>query len=47
MSERNIFSGMFDFNQDGLTDAVERAIGYQVLEEWEENENAEMGQDED
>ena len=29
----DFFGGMFDFNGDGQTDAVEAAIGFQVLDE--------------
>ena len=29
----DLFGGMFDFNGDGQTDAVEAAIGFQVLDE--------------
>ena len=29
----DFFGGMFDFNDDGQTDAVEAAIGFQVLDE--------------
>ena len=29
----DFFGGMFDFNGDGKTDAVEAALGFQVLEE--------------
>ena len=28
----DFFGGMFDFNSDGQTDAVEAAIGFQVLD---------------
>lgn len=35
------FGGMFDFNGDGQTDAVEATLGYQILDEIdrEDNEN--------
>lgn len=29
----DFFGGMFDFNGDGQTDAVEAALGYQILDE--------------
>lgn len=36
----DFFGGMFDFNGDGQTDAVEAAIGFQVLDEMgQSNEN--------
>ena len=28
----DFFGGMFDFNGDGQTDAVEAAIGFQILD---------------
>lgn len=29
----DFFSGMFDFNGDGQTDAAEAALGFQILDE--------------
>ena len=29
----DFFGGMFDFNSDGQTDAIEAALGYQILDE--------------
>ena len=29
----DFFGGMFDFNRDGQTDAVEATIGFQILDE--------------
>ena len=34
------FGGMFDFNGDGQTDAVEASLGYQILDENEYSEHA-------
>ena len=34
----DFFGGMFDFNGDGQTDAVEAAIGFQVLDELSQND---------
>lgn len=34
----DFFGGMFDFNGDGQTDAVEAAIGFQVLDEMSREE---------
>ncbi len=36
----DFFGGMFDFNGDGQTDAVEATLGYQILDEMSRaNEN--------
>ncbi len=35
----DFFGGMFDFNGDGQTDAVEAAIGFQVLDEMRHEDN--------
>ena len=35
----DFFGGMFDFNGDGQTDAVEAAIGYQILDEMSRDNN--------
>ena len=37
----DFFGGMFDFKDDGQTDAVEAALGYQILDEMdrEDDEN--------
>ena len=42
MFGKNFFGGMFDFNRDGKTDAIERAIGYQALEEMERENEEEL-----
>ena len=34
----DFFGGMFDFNGDGQTDAVEAALGYQILDEMNRDE---------
>ncbi len=39
----DFFGGMFDFDGDGKTDAVEAAIGFQILDEM----NREDDEDED
>lgn len=43
----DFFGGMFDFNGDGQTDAVEAAIGFQVFDEMsrEKDENDESDND--
>ena len=41
----DFFGGMFDFNSDGQTDAVEVAIGFQVLEEMDRDDNQETEED--
>ena len=33
-----IFGGMFDFNNDGHTDNIEAALGFQILSEMDEEE---------
>jgi hypothetical protein len=45
-NNNDFFGGMFDFNGDGQTDAVEAAIGFQVLDEMS-RENNKDGDDED
>ena len=47
MSEKGFYGGMFDFNRDGVTDAIERTIGYQVLEEMESQEDRMTEEDSD
>ena len=34
----DFFGGMFDFNGDGQTNAVEAALGYQILDEMNRDE---------
>lgn len=34
----DFFDGMFDFNGDGQTDTVETALGYQLLDEMEQED---------
>lgn len=41
----DFFGGMFDFNSDGQTDAVEAAIGFQVLDEMDRDDNQETEED--
>ena len=41
----DFFGGMFDFNGDGRTDAVEAAIGFQVLEEMDRDDDEEAEED--
>ena len=41
----DFFGGMFDFNGDGQTDAVEAAIGFQVLEEMDRDDDEEAEED--
>lgn len=41
----DFFGGMFDFNSDGQTDAVEAAIGFQVLEEMDRDDDEEAEED--
>ena len=41
----DFFGGMFDFNSDGQTDAVEAAIGFQVLDEMDRDDNQESEED--
>ena len=41
----DFFGGMFDFNGDGQTDAVEAAIGFQVLEEMDRDDDEEAEDD--
>ena len=35
----DFFGGMFDFNGDGQTDAIEEAIGYQILDEMDREDD--------
>ena len=35
----DFFGEMFDFNSDGQTDAVEAAIGFQVLDEMDREDD--------
>ena len=42
----DFFGGMFDFNDDGQTDAVEAAIGFQVLDEMD-REDEDIDEDDD
>ena len=41
----DFFGGMFDFNGDGQTDAVEAALGYQILDEMDRGEKNEYDSD--
>ena len=41
----DFFGGMFDLNGDGQTDAVEAAIGFQVLEEMDRDDDEEAEED--
>ena len=41
----DFFGGMFDFNSDGQTDAVEAALGYQILDEMDRGEKNEYDSD--
>ena len=41
----DFFGEMFDFNSDGQTDAVEAAIGFQVLDEMDRDDNQETEED--
>ena len=43
----DFFGGMFDFNGDGQTDAVEAAIGFQILDEMSREDNGSEDNDED
>ena len=43
----DFFGGMFDFNGDGQTDAVEAAIGFQVLDEMSRDDNENEDDEED
>ncbi len=36
-----LFGNIFDFNGDGRTDAIEMAIGFQIMEEASENDDEE------
>ena len=36
-----LFGNIFDFNGDGRTDAIEMAIGFQIMEETSENDDEE------
>ena len=41
----DFFGGMFDFNGDGQTDAVEAAIGFQVLDEMDREDDEDNDSD--
>ena len=41
----DFFGGMFDFNGDDQTDAVEAAIGFQVLDEMSQEDDEENDSD--
>ena len=41
----NSFGGMFDFNGDGHTDAVEAALGYKILDEMDREEDEDNDSD--
>ena len=43
----DFFGGMFDFNGDGQTDAVEAALGCQILDEMDREEEDEEDPDKD
>ena len=32
------FGGMFDFNNDGVTDSIEAALGFQIMTEMDDEE---------
>ena len=42
----DLFGGLFDFNGDGETDAMEAAIGFQMLEEAEREDSEEDEEEE-
>ena len=41
----DLFGGLFDFNGDGETDAMEAALGFQILEEAEREDGEEEESD--
>lgn len=41
----DFFGGMFDFNGDGQTDAVEAALGYQILDEMDRENDEDNNSD--
>lgn len=41
----DFFGGMFDFNGDGRTDAVEAALGYQILDEMDREDDEDNDSD--
>ena len=43
----DFFGGMFDFNCDGRTDAVEAALGYQILDEMDREDDEDNDSDND
>jgi len=36
-----LFGGLFDFNNDGVTDNIEAALGFQIVSEMDEEDNEE------
>lgn len=42
----DFFGGMFDFDGDGKTDAIEAALGYQILDEMSQSNENNKNQDE-
>ena len=41
----DFFGGMFDFNGDGRTDAVEAALGFQILDEMDRGDDEDNDDD--
>ncbi|MBQ6067424.1 MAG: hypothetical protein IJK89_11465 [Clostridia bacterium] len=41
----DFFGGMFDFNGDGQTDSVEAALGYQILDEMDREDDEDNDSD--
>ena len=41
----DFFGGMFDFNGDGQTDAVEAVLGYQILDEMDREDDEDNDSD--
>ena len=41
----DFFGGMFDFNADGQTDVVEAAIGFQILDEMDREDDEDNDSD--
>ena len=41
----DFFGGMFDFNSDGQTDAIEAAIGFQILDEMDRKDDEDNDSD--
>ena len=41
----DFFGGMFDFNGDGQTDAIEASIGFQVLDEMDREDDEDNDSD--